>query len=180
MILTKINNLNPNKSFGLEVIHPMLLKELSDFILYQTSLYVDGEWFNIIMNSSLWSWILPNDWKWALQKGPKNIPTNYHPVVWLKIFTNNMMMSILKKKLIMSHNITNENLPQTILSPFCQRFIWNVSVCRWNETNGEGQIAWRWLSSPKRIWWNAKVVQWLVIKIPSRQKIMYINLGDIS
>ena len=76
MIRTEINNLYPNKSYGPDKIHPMLLKELSDFIT---------EALAINMNSSLRSGILLDDWKQALvspiyKKGPKNIPANYHSV----------------------------------------------------------------------------------------------------
>ena len=104
MIRAEISKLNQNKSCGPDEIHPIILKKLSDFII---------ESLMTIMNSSLRSGILPDDWKQATvspiyKKGPKNQPSNYRPVSLTSIICK-MMESILTKTMIMPH-LMRENL----------------------------------------------------------------------
>ena len=104
MIRAEISKLNQNKSCGPDEIHPIILKKLSDFII---------EPLMTIMNSSLRSGILPDDWKQATvspiyKKGPKNQPSNYRPVSLTSIICK-MMESILTKTMIMPH-LMRENL----------------------------------------------------------------------
>ena len=105
MIQAEISKLNQNKSFGPDEIHPIILKELSDFII---------EPLVTIMNSSLQSGILPDDWKQATvspiyKKGPKNQPSNYRPVSLTSIICK-MMESILTKTVIMPHLVREKLL----------------------------------------------------------------------
>jgi hypothetical protein len=100
MVRYEIKNLNPNKSFGPDEIHPLLLKELVDFVTQPLT---------IIMKNSLQTGVLPDDWKRAVvspiyKKGPKNIPTNYRPVSLTSIVCK-MMESILTKHVIKPHLI---------------------------------------------------------------------------
>lgn len=72
----KLRELNPNKSCGIDGIHPRVLKETADFIA--VPLY-------IIFNKSILHSELPEDWKKAritpiFKKGVRSDPGNYRPV----------------------------------------------------------------------------------------------------
>ena len=103
MVKKEIHSLNPNKSFGPDEIHPMMVKELVDYI--SIPLY-------IIMKKSLIEGLLPEEWKVAnvtpiYKKGSKNIAENYRPVSLTSIACR-IMEKIIKTQ-IMTH-LTKENL----------------------------------------------------------------------
>ena len=77
MLSKKIKELDINKSFGPDELHPRLLKELVDEI---------SEPLCRIMNKTLTEGELPKDWKLAhvtpiyKNKGAHNLAVNYRPV----------------------------------------------------------------------------------------------------
>ena len=104
MIREQIKMLDVNKSFGPDEIHPRMLVELVDHL---------AEPLAIIMNKSLSSGTVPNDWKIAhvtpiyKNKGAQNLAINYRPVSLTSIVCK-MMEKILRKH-IMKH-LTDEKL----------------------------------------------------------------------
>ena len=110
MVREKINDLDPNTSFGPDEIHPRMLIELVDHV---------AEPLAIIMNKTLISGTLPEDWKMAhvtpiyKNKGAHNLAINYRPVS-LTSKVCKMMESILRKR-IMKH-LRDENI--------CQQAVW--------------------------------------------------------
>ena len=54
MVKTKIENLNPNKSPGPDLIHPSVVKKLVNELVYPNT---------IIFNKSLHEGVVPADWK---------------------------------------------------------------------------------------------------------------------
>ncbi|XP_066913249.1 uncharacterized protein [Clytia hemisphaerica] len=76
MVQNQLKELNHNKSFGPDEIHPRILAELSDYLSLPLA---------VIMNKSLVEGSLPRDWKVAhvtpiyKNKGPQNLAVNYRP-----------------------------------------------------------------------------------------------------
>ncbi|XP_066929012.1 uncharacterized protein [Clytia hemisphaerica] len=74
MVQNQLKELNHNKSFGPDEIHPRILAELSDYLSLPLA---------VIMNKSLVEGSLPQDWKVAhvtpiyKNKGPQNLAVNY-------------------------------------------------------------------------------------------------------
>ena len=76
LVKKKLDNLKVNKSPGPDLLHPRLLKELSDVLSYPLS---------IIFRKSVDLGILPEEWKCAnitalFKKGDKKCAGNYRPV----------------------------------------------------------------------------------------------------
>jgi len=72
----RLNNLSVYKSYGPDMLHPRLLKELQNKIALP---------FKLIFESSLRSSTLPEDWKLGnimpiFKKGKKRCINNYRPV----------------------------------------------------------------------------------------------------
>ena len=77
MIRKEITSLNTNKSLGPDEIHPIMMKELID--------YIDVPLYSIMQNS-LTKGVLPADWKFAhvtpiYKRGAKEIAENYCQLV---------------------------------------------------------------------------------------------------
>ena len=75
-VLARLQRLKPDKSPGLDGIHPMLLKSCAHQVAKPLSL---------IYQASFDEGQLPSDWKLAnispfFKKGPNNNPGNYRPV----------------------------------------------------------------------------------------------------
>ena len=137
MIRKEITSLNPNKSLGPDEIHPIMMKELID--------YIDVPLYNIIQKS-LTDGVLPADWKVAhvtpiYKKGPKDIAENYRPVsltsiacrIMEKLIKNQIMnhltiMKLLSKK---QHGFMNKRSTVTQLLSYldkCEELISNSRV----------------------------------------------------
>ena len=76
LVKKKLDNLKVNKSPGPDLLHPRLLKELSDVLSYPLS---------IIFKNSVDLGVLPDEWKCAnitalFKKGDKKYAGNYRPV----------------------------------------------------------------------------------------------------
>ena len=103
-VYQQLKELDPNKSFGPDEIHPKMLKELAAQV---------SEPLATIMNKSISEGCLPTDWKKAhvtpiyKNKGARNLPINYRPVSLTSIACK-AMESILRIH-IMNH-LENENL----------------------------------------------------------------------
>ena len=113
MIKKEIASLNVNKSIGPDEIHPLLLKELIDYISIPLL---------IIMKQSLLEGHLPEDWKLAIvspinkNKGAKNLAENYRPICLTSIVCR--LMEKLLKQQIMDHLVQED-----LLSPKQHGFI---------------------------------------------------------
>ena len=75
-ICRRLENLNPEKSPGVDMIYPIVLKKLASVVCFPLS---------IVFQRSLETGIVPEDWKLANvtaihKKGPKDIVSNYRPV----------------------------------------------------------------------------------------------------
>ena len=118
MIQKLLKELDQNKSFGPDEIHPMMLIQLSDHLSAPLA---------VIMNKSLTEGSLPKDWKNATvtpiykNKGAKNLAVNYRPVSLTSVVCK-LMESILRKH-IMGHL-----LEQSLLSNKQYGFIGNRST----------------------------------------------------
>ena len=104
MIRKEILSINPNKSIGPDEVHPVMLKELVD--------YVSPPLF-LVMSKSLAEGKLPTDWRLAhvtpiYKRGPKNIAENYRPVSLTSIACR-LMEKIIKEQ-ILSHLVKEEVL----------------------------------------------------------------------
>eukprot|EP00111_Clytia_hemisphaerica_P017405 TCONS_00051474-protein len=103
-VIKQIKQLDANKSFGPDELHPSMLKELIDFV---------AEPLKIIMNKTLEESVLPEDWKMAhvtpiyKNKGAHNLVINYRPVSLTSIICK-MMESVLRK--VMIDHLVRENL----------------------------------------------------------------------
>ena len=92
-VYKQILQLDGNKSFGPDEMHPKMLKELADHI---------SEPLSLIMNRTLLTGILPEEWKLAhvtpiyKNKGSKNLAVNYRPVSLTSIVCK-LMESILRE-----------------------------------------------------------------------------------
>lgn len=106
VILTKLINLNTNKSTGVDKVHPKVLKECSDSLAKPLSL---------LFNLSYCSGRVPQLWQCAnvtplFKKGDKLNPSNYRPVsltsvvckVMESIIRDSIMQHLLANKLIIS------------------------------------------------------------------------------
>ena len=106
VILTKLINLNTNKSTGVDKVHPKVLKECSDSLAKPLSL---------LFNLSYCSGRVPQLWLCAnvtplFKKGDKLNPSNYRPVsltsvvckVMESIIRDSIMQHLLANKLIIS------------------------------------------------------------------------------
>ena len=77
MTQKRLEELDSNKSFGPDEMHPKLLKEIAEHI---------AEPLSLIMNKTLHEGTLPEDWKLAhvtpiyKNKGAQNMAVNYRPV----------------------------------------------------------------------------------------------------
>ena len=104
MISKKIKDLDTNKSFGPDEIHPLMLKELVEEI---------AEPLSRLMNMTLTEGTLPEDWKLAYvtpiykNKGAHNLAVNYRPVSLTSVICK-LMESIIREH-VMKHLI-NFNL----------------------------------------------------------------------
>ena len=108
----KLKNLNTNKSFGPDEIHPKLIYELAEIL---------SEPLTILLNSSLRSGKIPKEWKSAtiaavFKKGSRSIPGNYRPISLTCVLCR-IMESFLKDA-IMKHLLENN-----LLSPRQYGFI---------------------------------------------------------
>ena len=104
MIRKEILSINPNKSIGPDEVHPVMLKELVD--------YVSPPLF-LVMSKSLAEGKLPTDWRLVhvtpiYKRGPKNIAENYRPVSLTSIACR-LMEKIIKEQ-ILSHLVKEEVL----------------------------------------------------------------------
>lgn len=104
MVSKQIKQLDANKSFGPDEIHPLMLKELVEYV---------AEPLTIIMNKTLQEGTLPDDWKVAhvtpiyKNKGAHNLAINYRPVSLTSVVCK-MMESMLRKQ--MMDHLVKENL----------------------------------------------------------------------
>ena len=132
--------INKNKAIGPDEIHPMMLKELVDYITI--SLF-------IIMKKSLMTGNLPDDWKLAdvspiFKKGAKNLAENYR-----SISITSISCRILEK--IMKNKIMNHLIQEKLLSSKQHGFVNNRSTViqllnyldRATEAIAEGKSGWR-------------------------------------
>ena len=108
----KLKNLNTNKSFGPDEIHPKLIYELAEIL---------SEPLTILLKSSLRSGKIPKEWKSAtiaavFKKGSRSIPGNYRPISLTCVLCR-IMESFLKDA-IMKHLLENN-----LLSPRQYGFI---------------------------------------------------------
>ena len=93
MVQNQLKELNHNKSFGPDEIHPRMLAELSDYLSLPLA---------VIMNKSLVEGSSPQDWKMAhvttiyKNKGAENLAVNYRPVSLTSVVCK-LMESILRK-----------------------------------------------------------------------------------
>ena len=93
MVQKKLEELDSNKSFGPDEMHPKLLKETAEHI---------AEPLSLIMTKTLQEGILPEDWKLAhvtpiyKNKGAQNMAVNYRPVSLTSVVCK-LMESILRK-----------------------------------------------------------------------------------
>ena len=106
-----MKSLNPSKASGPDEISPKLLKELH----HEIALILTK-----ILRSSLYTGIVPDDWKSALvalvyKKGPKSKPSNYRPMS-LTCIASKLMEHILVSN-IMTHFDSHD-----ILNPFQHGF----------------------------------------------------------
>ena len=105
MVYNKLKDLDPNKSFGPDEIHPKMLIEIADYV---------AEPLAIIMNKTLENGTLPDDWKMAhvtpiyKNKGEQNLAINYRPVSLTSIVCKTME-SLLREH-IMAHLLNKELL----------------------------------------------------------------------
>ena len=118
MVQNQLKELNHNKSFGPDEIHPRMLAELSDYLSLPLA---------VIMNKSLVEGSSPQDWKMAhvttiyKNKGAENLAVNYRPVSLTSVVCK-LMESILRKH-TMDH-LSDHNL----LSNKQYRFLNNRST----------------------------------------------------
>ena len=108
----KLSALNTNKSCGPDDLHPKLLSELADII---------SEPLSILLNLSLMTGVIPEEWKLAkvvpvFKKGSKSLPGNYRPISLTCVLCR-VMESFLKDS-IMEHLLENN-----LLSPRQHGFI---------------------------------------------------------
>ena len=107
MVRKQIKKLDTDKSFGPDEIHPLLLKELEDYVV---------EPLTLIMNKTLEKGTIPEDWKMAhvtaiyKNKGAHNLTVNYRSVSLTSIVCK-MMESILREAM-MSHLIKEDLLSE--------------------------------------------------------------------
>ena len=99
-----LKGLNTNKSSGPDELHPKLIFELAEIL---------SEPLTILLNSSLRSGKIPNEWKSAIisavfKKGPRNIAGNYRPISLTCVLCR-IMESFLKDA-IMTHLLENSLL----------------------------------------------------------------------
>eukprot|EP00111_Clytia_hemisphaerica_P011109 TCONS_00032522-protein len=98
MMKKQIKQINTNKSFGPDEIHPKMLVELVDHVT---------EPLAIIMNKTLSCEIIPKEWKMAYvspiykNKGAQNLAINYRPVSLTSVVCK-LMESFLRRH-IMNH-----------------------------------------------------------------------------
>ena len=102
-ILKKLKKIKINKSPGPDSIHPRVLREISDEICIP---------LKIILNISLQTMTLPDDWKHAnvtaiFKKGAKTKPQNYRPVSLTSIVCK-LFESIIRDAVI--NHMTQNNL----------------------------------------------------------------------
>lgn len=96
MVKQRLKELDTNKSFGPDEMHPKFLKELAENI---------AEPLTVIMNRTLQEGTLPEDWKLAhvtpiyKNKGAQNLAVNYRPVSLTSIVCK-LMESILREHVI--------------------------------------------------------------------------------
>ena len=101
-VLTKLRDLNPGKTPGLDGWHPLFLKNVADLI---------AEPLAILYQKSLNEGVLPEDWRKACvtaihKKGEKNLPDNYRPVSMTSIICK--LMESLVRDEIVEHMIRND------------------------------------------------------------------------
>jgi hypothetical protein len=100
----QLENLNVNKSIGVDKVHPFVLKECSETISRPLS---------IIFKKSYLSGLIPDEWLVAnitplFKKGNKLEPTNYRPVLLTSIVCKVMEKMI--RAVMMNHLISNNIL----------------------------------------------------------------------
>ena len=100
-VLTKLRDLNPAKTPGLDGWHPLFLKNIADLIALPLSL---------LFQKSLEEGLLPDDWLKACvtaihKKGEKNMPNNYRPVSITSILCK-LMESIVRDEIV-DHMVQN-------------------------------------------------------------------------
>ena len=106
MVVKLIENLQPNKSFGPDEIHPALLKELVN--------HVSGP-ITLIFKKSLEEGVVPKDWKMAhitavYKKLDRSKAENYRPISLTSVVCK--MLESLVKSAVMQH-LSIENLLST-------------------------------------------------------------------
>ena len=104
MVRILILSLNITKSCGPDEIHPLMLKELVDFISKPLAL---------LMNKTVEHGCLPGDWKKAIvspiyKKGARNKAENYRPISLTSVVCK--LMEKIVKESLMSHLIKNNLL----------------------------------------------------------------------
>ena len=106
-VRNKLKNLNCNKSFGPDEVHPRILQELAEEI---------SELLCEIFNRSLTEGVLPADWKNAditaiHKKGSKKLPENYGPISLTSIVSK-LMESLIRDEMdsyMKQNNLFNKN-----------------------------------------------------------------------
>lgn len=101
-VLCQLENLNVNKTYGPDGIHPRLLKELGGVLALPLA---------IIFNHSMSTKELPTDWKLAnitpiFKQGNKNDPNNYRPVSLTSVVCK-VMERIIKER-VTKHLLDNK------------------------------------------------------------------------
>ena len=107
-VRNKLKNLNCNKSFGPDEVHPRVLHELAEEI---------SELLCEIFNRSLTEGVLPADWKNAditaiHKKGSKKLPENYRPISLTSVVSK-IMESLIRDEMdsyMKQNNLFNKNL----------------------------------------------------------------------
>ena len=95
IVKTKIENLNPNKSPGPDLIHPSVVKKLVNELVYPIT---------IIFNKSLQEGVVPADWKNAnvtaiYKKGDRTAGSNYRPISLTSLICR-IMESLLRDAIV--------------------------------------------------------------------------------
>ena len=101
-VLTKLRDLNPGNTPGIDRWHPLFLKNVADLI---------AEPLAILYQKSLNEGVIPEDWHKACvtaihTKGEKNLPDNYRPVSMTSIICK-LMESLLRDEIV-EHMIRND------------------------------------------------------------------------
>ena len=102
MVLSKLKEINTNKSCGPDSMHPRILKELSNYIAKPIA---------AIFNASLQQGTLPHDWKLAnispiYKKGSRNIAENYRPISLTSILCK-IMESCIRDEILLHLQVNN-------------------------------------------------------------------------